>query len=87
MCVVNGEKGYIEWIMGNPLHVLGVVHHALIIRNLLKSSLKKFSKYRLVVHALMSWTTILRLNGLVIHGRVLFIHGMFLLAFSPPKAF
>ena len=87
MCVVNGENGYVERITGNPLHVLGVVQHALIIWNLLKSSLKNFSKCRLVVHALVSWTTILRLDGLVIHGRVLFMQAMFLLAFSPLKAF
>ena len=41
-------------IMGNHLHVLGVVQHGLIIWNLLKISLKNFSNCRPVVHALVS---------------------------------
>ena len=49
--------------------------------------LLKFSKCRLVVYAIVSWTTILRLDGLVTHGWVLFMHAMSLLGFSPLKTF
>jgi len=31
MCVVNGKEGNVEQISGNPLHILGVVHHGPII--------------------------------------------------------
>ena len=31
MCVVNGKKGNMERIIENPLHILGVMHHGLII--------------------------------------------------------
>ena len=43
-----------ERIMGNSLHVLGVVHHDLITWSFMRSFLVEFTKYLLVVHALMS---------------------------------
>ena len=46
--------GNVEWIMGDSLHVLGVVHHGLITWSFMKSFLVEFTKYLLVVHALVS---------------------------------
>ena len=36
--------------------------------------LVEFTKCDLVIHGPVLWTTILKLNGLVINGRVLFLH-------------
>jgi len=43
----------VEQIMGNSLHVLGVVHHGLLTWSLMRSFLIEFTKYLLVVHALV----------------------------------
>ena len=48
------EMGNVEWIMGNSLHVLGVMHHDLITWSLMRSFLVEFTKYLLVIHAFVS---------------------------------
>ena len=48
------EMGNMEWTMGKSLHVLGVVHYGLITWSLMRSFLVEFTKYFLVVHALVS---------------------------------
>ena len=45
----------------------------------------EFTKRLLVVHVLVSWMTIIRLNDLVINGWVLIIYMMPLLESSPLK--
>ena len=65
----------VERNTGNPLQILGIVHHGLIILNHWKVLLK-FTKYRLVFHALDSWMTILELDDLFTYGWVLFMHVM-----------
>ena len=77
----------VEWIMGNSSRVLGVVHHGLITWNLMRSFLVEFTIFWLFIPLCQLWTTIMRLNGFVINGRVLFIYMMPLLGFSPIKVF
>ena len=48
----------------------------------LKEVLVEFTKCHLVIHAFVPWTTNLELDGLIIKGRVLFLHTMSLLGFS-----
>ena len=45
--------------------------------------LLKFTTCHLVIHAFRLWKTILKLDGLVTHGRILFMHTMLLLDFFP----
>ena len=40
--------------MGNSLHILEVVHHGLTAWSFMKSFLVEFTKYLLVIHALVS---------------------------------
>ena len=47
------EIGSVKQIMGNPLHISGVVHHGLITWSLMRSFLIEFTKYLLVVHAIV----------------------------------
>ena len=81
------EMGNVKWIMGNSSRVLGVVHHGLITWSLMRSFLVEFTIFWSFIPLCQLWTTIMRLNGLVINGRVSFIYMMPLLGFSPLKVF
>ena len=81
MCGVNGKRG-VDYKESS--HVLEVVNRGLIILNLKRFSLK-FTKCRLVVHTLESWTTILELDDLFTYGQVLFIPMTLQLGFFPSK--
>ena len=48
------EMENVEQTMGNSLHVLGVVHYGLITWSPMSGFLVKFTKYFLVIHALLS---------------------------------
>ena len=72
MCGVNGENGERGEDYGDPLHVLGMANRGLIILNSWKA-LSKFTRCCLIVHALRSWTTDLKMGDLVTHGRILFM--------------
>ena len=81
------EMGNVERIMGNSSHVLGVVHHGMITWSLMRSFLVEFTIFWSSIPLCQSWTTIMRLNGLVINGRVSVIYMMPLLGLSPLKVF
>ena len=82
-CVELMEKmENLKRITRNPLHILEIVNCGLIISNPKRFSLK-FTKCHLIVHALGSWTTILKSDGLVTHRWILFMRVMLLLGFFP----
>ena len=86
-CVELMEKmENLKRITRNPLHVLEIVNHGLIISNPKRFSLK-FTKCHLIVHALGSWMTILESDGLVTHGWILFMRVMLMLGFFPRETF
>ena len=82
-CVELMEKmENLKRITRNPLHVLEIVNRGLIISNPKRFSFK-FTKCHLIVHALGSWMTILKSDGLVTHRWILFMRVMLLLGFFP----
>ena len=87
MCVVNGENGVrgANYGESSPRFRSSSTWSDYV--EPFGKCLLEFSMCCLVVYALVSWTTILRLDVLAIHGRVLFMHAISLLGFSPLKVF